>query len=54
LTDIERPTIATPLGTRKFSMSFVLGCLLFVVVVGRLDARVPWPSVRAKRARGAS
>jgi len=25
-------------------MSFILGILLFVVVAGRLDARLPWPS----------
>jgi hypothetical protein len=24
-------------------MSFILGSLLFIVVVGRLDARLPWP-----------
>lgn len=30
-------------------MSFVLGLILFVVVVGRLDARLPWPSARAER-----
>jgi hypothetical protein len=35
-------------------MSFVLGCILFVVVVGRLDARLPWRSAAAKRERGAS
>ena len=35
-------------------MSFVVGCILFVVVVGRLDARLPWPASRAKRERGAS
>jgi hypothetical protein len=35
-------------------MSFVLGCILFIAVVGRLDARLPWPSARAKRAGGAS
>lgn len=28
-------------------MSFVFGCILFIVVAGILDARVPWP--RAKR-----
>jgi hypothetical protein len=33
-------------------MSFIVGILLFVVVVGRLDARLPWPS--AKRTGGAS
>ncbi len=25
-------------------MSFVLAIVLFVVVVGRLDARLPWPA----------
>jgi hypothetical protein len=35
-------------------MSFVLGCILFVVVVGRLDGRLPWPAARAKREGGAS
>jgi hypothetical protein len=25
-------------------MSFVIGCILFVGVVGRLDRRIPWPS----------
>jgi hypothetical protein len=24
-------------------MSFILGSFLFVAVVGRLDARLPWP-----------
>jgi hypothetical protein len=24
-------------------MSFILASLLFIVVVGRLDARLPWP-----------
>lgn len=33
-------------------MSFVLGCILFIVVVGRLDARIPWPAARAARKRG--
>lgn len=28
-------------------MSFVLGIVLFVVVLGRLDARLPWPEPRA-------
>jgi hypothetical protein len=35
-------------------MSFILGVLFFVVVVGRLDARLPWPSARAIREGGAS
>jgi len=30
-------------------MSFFLGIILFVVVVGRIDIRLPWPSTRAKR-----
>jgi hypothetical protein len=25
-------------------MSFILGSILFIVVVGRLDARLPWPN----------
>ena len=25
-------------------MSFILGIILFVVVIGRLDRRLPWPS----------
>jgi hypothetical protein len=25
-------------------MSFVLGLLLFVVVLGIIDARIPWPA----------
>jgi hypothetical protein len=24
-------------------MSFILGIILFVVVAGRMDARLPWP-----------
>jgi hypothetical protein len=35
-------------------MSFILGVILFVVVVGRLDARLPWPSARATGKGGAS
>lgn len=27
-------------------MPFILGILLFVVVVGLIDARVPWPKPR--------
>jgi hypothetical protein len=27
-------------------MQFILGVLLFVVVVGLVDARVPWPRPR--------
>ncbi|HEX4446061.1 MAG TPA: hypothetical protein VH044_04970 [Polyangiaceae bacterium] len=32
-------------------MSFVIGSLLFIAVVGALDARLPWPrpSSRARR-----
>jgi hypothetical protein len=25
-------------------MSFILGSILFIAVVGKLDARLPWPS----------
>jgi hypothetical protein len=32
-------------------MQFVLGVLLFVVVVGVIDAGVPWPSCRAKESK---
>ena len=28
-------------------MSFILGVILFVVVIGRIDARLPWPIARA-------
>ena len=35
-------------------MSFILGIILFVVVVGRLDARLPRPRARAKREGGVS
>lgn len=35
-------------------MSFILGTVLFVVVVGRLDARLPWPSPAAAKKGGAS
>ena len=28
-------------------MSFIIGSLLFVAVVGALDARLPWPSPRS-------
>ncbi len=31
-------------------MSFILGLILFVGVIGALDSRLPWP-VRGKRAR---
>ena len=30
-------------------MSFILGLLLFTVVVGILDARLPWPIRRRRR-----
>jgi hypothetical protein len=50
----ERHANAMPLGSRRISMSFVVGCILFVVVVGRLDARLPWPSAGAASKRGAS
>jgi hypothetical protein len=33
-------------------MSFILGIILFVVVVGRLDGHLPWPPARAKREGG--
>ncbi len=29
-------------------MSFIVGILLFVVVAGVLDARLPWPSAGKK------
>jgi hypothetical protein len=29
-------------------MSFMIGVILFVVVVGLFDARLPWPSARSK------
>ena len=29
-------------------MSFMIGVILFVVVLGLLDARLPWPSARSK------
>ena len=49
---IERRMNAMPL-EKENSMSFVVGCILFIVVVGRLDARLPWPSPRAKSKEGA-
>jgi hypothetical protein len=27
-------------------MSFIIGVILFVVVLGALDARLPWPRAR--------
>jgi hypothetical protein len=32
-------------------MSFFVGLLLFVVVVGILDAKLPWPRPRAPESR---
>jgi hypothetical protein len=32
-------------------MSFILGVILFVVVIGILDARLPWPGRGAGGAR---
>ncbi len=32
-------------------MSFILGLLLFTVVIGILDARLPWPIARASKRR---
>lgn len=29
-------------------MSFVIGLLLFVFLVGRVDARLPWPPSRRR------
>jgi hypothetical protein len=29
-------------------VAFVLGVLLFVVVIGVLDARLPWPEPRSR------
>jgi hypothetical protein len=37
--------------TEKGYMQFVLAVLLFVVVIGLLDARVPWPKPRNRRVR---
>ena len=33
-------------------MSFILGIVLFAVVVGALDARLPWPKPVTKKAVG--
>jgi hypothetical protein len=30
-------------------MQFILGVFLFVVVIGVIDARLPWPSPRSER-----
>lgn len=27
-------------------MSFILGSILFIAVIGRFDARLPWPSAK--------
>jgi hypothetical protein len=27
-------------------MSFILGLIVYVVVLGRIDARLPWPASR--------
>lgn len=32
-------------------MAFILGVVFFVVVVGALDARLPWPSARSRDPR---
>jgi hypothetical protein len=31
-------------------MSFIAGVFLFVVVVGLVDRRLPWPSVKVQKA----
>jgi hypothetical protein len=36
---------------KESSMSFVLGLVLFVAVIGVLDAKLPWP--RSRPGRGA-
>jgi hypothetical protein len=30
-------------------MQFIIGVIFFVVVIGALDARLPWPRPRPKR-----
>lgn len=30
-------------------MQFILGTLFFVVVIGALDARLPWPRSKGRR-----
>ena len=35
----------------KHGMQFILGVVLFVVVLGAVDAGVPWPRCRAKGAK---
>jgi len=32
-------------------MSFIVGLILFVVVVGAVDARIAWPDSRSTEAR---
>jgi hypothetical protein len=32
-------------------MSFVLGSIVFIALVGALDARLPWPRPRVKGGR---
>ena len=32
-------------------MAFILGVIFFVVVVGVLDARLPWPKPRSRNPR---
>lgn len=32
-------------------MAFILGVIFFVVVVGVLDARLPWPKSRSRNPR---
>jgi hypothetical protein len=33
---------------RRLAMAFVLGVIVFVVIIGVLDARLPWPDPRSK------
>jgi hypothetical protein len=35
-------------GAKTKRMQFILGVLLFVVVIGIVDAGVPWPRCRTK------
>jgi hypothetical protein len=32
-------------------MPFIVGVILFVLVVGAVDARLPWPPCRSKAAK---
>lgn len=32
-------------------MAFILGVIFFVVIVGVLDARLPWPASRSRKRR---